>query len=184
MIEYHESCEAVTVLVSDMHLSGTAAALNEHAPPAADSGDSTAGHCAAPCGPAADAALSDGWEWRAGDGHDDPDPRDEDYDQDAEHRSWLRSLPADVRAEYEAGPWTGAGESIPAGFLHHDHDGPAGAGSRACALVPGRCWPRRLRPPPAATRTATAPWVSQSSSGCCAPGSGSPPGRRPGRQPR
>jgi hypothetical protein len=88
-----------------------------------------------------DAAMTEAWDWLAGDGHDDPNPGDEDYDQDAEHASWLASLPADVRAEYEAGPWTGAGESIPAGFLHRDHEGPAGAGFAAGgaldALVPG-----------------------------------------------
>ena len=48
---------------------------------------------------------------------------------DAEHAAWLAGLPADVRAEYDAGPWTGAGESIAAGFLHRDRDGgPAGVG--------------------------------------------------------
>ncbi len=148
MIEYSESREAVIVLVSDTHpgdahLRGTAAGLEEHAPrPAADSCDGTAGLATGACGSAAgDDAMSDGWEWRVGDDYDDPDPCDEDYDQDAEHASWLASLPADVRAEYQAGPWTGDGESMPAGFLHHDHGGPAGAGFAAGgaldALVPG-----------------------------------------------
>jgi len=52
---------------------------------------------------------------------------DADYDDDAEHASWLRSLPEDVRAEYLAGPWTGEREAEPAGFLHHDHE-PSGLG--------------------------------------------------------
>jgi Domain of unknown function (DUF222) len=60
---------------------------------------------------------------------------------DAEEAAWLAGLPADVRAEYEAGPWTGGGESVAAGFLHHDHDGPAGAGFAsggvADAMPPG-----------------------------------------------
>jgi len=47
---------------------------------------------------------------------------------EAEQAAWVAALPADVRAEYEAGPWTGAGESIPAGFLHRGHDGPLGVG--------------------------------------------------------
>jgi hypothetical protein len=46
---------------------------------------------------------------------------------EAEHASWLRSLPDDIRAEYESGPWTGAGEAWGAGFLHHDN-GPSGLG--------------------------------------------------------
>ncbi len=47
---------------------------------------------------------------------------------EAEEAAWLAGLPADIRAEYEAGPWSGAGESMAAGFLHHDHDGAAGTG--------------------------------------------------------
>ena len=128
---------------SDKQASDAGATLSEPAPlPAADSRDSTVSQATARYGSATeDDGISDGWEWRAGDGCDDPDPRDEDYDQDAEHASWLASLPADVRAEYQAGPWTGAGESIPAGFLHHDHGVPSGAGFAAGgaldALAPG-----------------------------------------------
>lgn len=33
--------------------------------------------------------------------------------------AWLAGLPDDIRAEYLAGAWTGDGEAIPAGFLHH-----------------------------------------------------------------
>jgi hypothetical protein len=87
--------------------------------------------------PGLDVQAGDGWRdertaeesrpgdgaagWRAGDEdeYEDLDPADERYDQEAEH-SWLAGLPADVRAEYEAGPWTGEGESVPAGFLHGD----------------------------------------------------------------
>jgi hypothetical protein len=54
---------------------------------------------------------------------------DEFYGSDeAEYASWLRTLPDDIRADYELGPWTGAGESMAAGFLHDDHDGRRGEG--------------------------------------------------------
>jgi hypothetical protein len=47
----------------------------------------------------------------------------------AEQAAWLASLPADIRAAYENGPWDGTGEVFAAGFLHHDPgDGPAGPG--------------------------------------------------------
>src|SRR5260370_31277138 len=62
-------------------------------------------------------------------------------DDDAEHAAWLAGLPTDVRAEYEAGPWTGADESITAGFTHHDHRGRCGAGfasgGAADTMAPG-----------------------------------------------
>jgi hypothetical protein len=46
--------------------------------------------------------------------------------------AFLRSLPADIRAEYEAAPWTGSGEALAAGFLHHDElAGPRGDGFAA-----------------------------------------------------
>ncbi len=46
--------------------------------------------------------------------------------------AFIRSLPADIRAEYAAGPWTGAGEAWGAGFLHHDQSaGPRGEGFAA-----------------------------------------------------
>jgi hypothetical protein len=66
---------------------------------------------------------------------------DEFYGSDeAEHASWLRSLPDDIRAEYESGPWTGGGEAWGAGFLHHD-EGPSGlgfaSGGAYDALEPG-----------------------------------------------
>ncbi len=47
--------------------------------------------------------------------------------------AFVRSLPADIRAEYAAGPWTGAGETVAAGFLHHD----AGAGPRGEGFAAG-----------------------------------------------
>ncbi len=63
-----------------------------------------------------------------------------DPDDDA---AWLGGLPADVRADYLAGAWTGEHEAIPAGFLHHLRSSPHGAGFSAGgaldALVPG-CW--------------------------------------------
>jgi len=43
--------------------------------------------------------------------------------------AFLRNLPPDIRAEYEAAPWTGSGEALAAGFLHHDEfAGPRGDG--------------------------------------------------------
>ena len=66
--------------------------------------------------------LADDWE--PGD-EGDPETDPDDFE------AWLAGLPAGVRAEYLAGPWTGAGESIPAGFLHHVRGGPAGTGFAA-----------------------------------------------------
>ncbi len=80
--------------------------------------------------------------WYPGDEdeHEDLDPSDPALDDAAELASWLAGLPADVRAEYEAGPWTGEGESVAAGFLHGD-PGRCGAGFASGgaldALVPG-----------------------------------------------
>jgi len=45
-----------------------------------------------------------------------------------EHAAWLASLPADIRADYLAGPYTGAGEAFAPGFTHHDEGGPSGFG--------------------------------------------------------
>jgi len=62
---------------------------------------------------------------------------------DAEQEAaFVRSLPADIRAEYAAGPWTAAGEAFAAGFLHHDESaGPRGdgfaAGGEHDTLAPG-----------------------------------------------
>ena len=60
---------------------------------------------------------------------------------DAEHESWLRSLPAQIREAYESGPWDGAGEFLAAGFYHHDDDGLWGldfaAGGQHDRLRPG-----------------------------------------------
>ena len=55
---------------------------------------------------------------------------DQFYGSDAaEQASWLATLPADIRAAYEYGPWDGSGEVFAAGFLHHDFgSGPAGPG--------------------------------------------------------
>jgi hypothetical protein len=48
---------------------------------------------------------------------------------------WLAGLPDGVRADFVAGAWTGGGESIPAGFLHHDRQGPCGAGFAAGGVL-------------------------------------------------
>ena len=62
--------------------------------------------------------------WVPGDyGDPESDPDDE--------QAWLASLPADVREEFLAGAWTGDGELIPAGFVHHLRGGPSGAGFAA-----------------------------------------------------
>jgi hypothetical protein len=62
---------------------------------------------------------------------DDEDPEDDaawaGQDDEDDEAAWLRGLPDDVRADYLAGAWTGAGESEAAGFLHHA-DGPSGRG--------------------------------------------------------
>ena len=56
--------------------------------------------------------------------------------------AFVRSLPPDIRAEYEAAPWTGSGEALAAGFFHHDElAGPRGdgfvAGGEHDTLAPG-----------------------------------------------
>jgi hypothetical protein len=78
-----------------------------------------------------------------------PDPLDQEWescswfydDDEAEESSYLASLPPDVRQAYLAGPWTGAGEGIAAGFLHHQADEIRGlgfaAGGHLDQLVPG-----------------------------------------------
>jgi hypothetical protein len=59
------------------------------------------------------------------------DPETDFVDDEA----WLASLPADVRAEFLAGAWTGDGETVPAGFLHHLHSGPRGVGFAAGGVL-------------------------------------------------
>jgi hypothetical protein len=56
--------------------------------------------------------------------------------------AFIRSLPADIRAEYQAGPWAGDGEALAAGFLHNDESaGPRpdgfAAGGEHDVLAPG-----------------------------------------------
>src|SRR5580704_2092447 len=62
----------------------------------------------------------------------------DDGDADAEQAAWLRGLPDEVRADYLAGAWTGAGESQAAGFLHDDHEPSARgfAAGGACDTMP------------------------------------------------
>jgi len=62
---------------------------------------------------------------------DDGDPESDPDDEQA----WLASLPAEVREEFLAGAWTGEGELIPAGFVHHLRGGPGGAGFAAGAVL-------------------------------------------------
>ena len=69
-------------------------------------------------------------------------------DDEDEEAAWVRGLPADVRADYLAGAWTGAGESEAAGFLHHDHE-PSARGFAAG----GAC--DTMAPDPALARVVT-----------------------------
>lgn len=62
---------------------------------------------------------------------DHADPETDAVDDEA----WLASLPPDVRADFLAGPWTGDGEAIPAGFLHHLRAGPRGVGFAAGGVL-------------------------------------------------
>jgi hypothetical protein len=62
---------------------------------------------------------------------------------------WLAGLPTDVRAEFEAGPWTGDGEAWAAGFLHHE-DGPTGTGFAAGGVLD------RMQPGPLLARMTAA----------------------------
>jgi Domain of unknown function (DUF222) len=48
-----------------------------------------------------------------------------------EHAAWLASLPADIRADYLDGPYTGTGEAFAPGFTHHDGGGPSACGFAA-----------------------------------------------------
>ena len=92
--------------------------------------------------------VDDGWipgDW--GDPETDPD----------DEQAWLASLPADVRADFLAGPWTGDGEAIPAGFLHHERGGPSGAGFAAGGAL---------------DTLAPGPWLSEAVSAATADGHG------------
>ena len=73
-----------------------------------------------------DAWVDQGWV--PGD-YGDPETDPDDYE------AWLAGLPADVRAEFLDGAWTGAGDAIPAGFLHHLHSGPVGVGFAAGGVL-------------------------------------------------
>jgi hypothetical protein len=79
------------------------------------------------------------------------DPETEPDDEQA----WLASLPADVRDEFLAGAWTGDGELIPAGFVHHLQGGPSGAGFAAGGAL---------------DTLAPGPWLSEAVAGVAADG--------------
>ena len=70
-------------------------------------------------------------EWEADDWLD-SDPASDPDDTAA----WLRGLPADVREDLLAGPYTGAGEAIPVGYTHRDGGRP-GVGFAAGGLLDG-----------------------------------------------
>ena len=83
------------------------------------------------------AVPDDDWPadcWPAGDWPEPGDDGDPDASPD-DYEAWLAGLPAAVRADFLAGAWTGAGESIPAGFLHHLHAGPSGTGFAAGGVL-------------------------------------------------
>jgi hypothetical protein len=81
--------------------------------------------------------------WRVGVADEDPDPDalawalpDEVPGGDeAEQSAWLAAMPAEVREDYLAGPYSGAGEAIPVGFTHRDPGGPSGAGFAAGGVL-------------------------------------------------
>ena len=122
-------------------------------------------------GPAVATDDGPGGDWPADDLADwDFEPAD-DGDPEAgpdDYEAWLAGLPAAVRADFLAGAWTGAGESIPAGFLHHLRGGPSGAGFAAGGvldtLAPGPWLAEALTTATAASATAagTGSWVSRS----------------------
>ena len=92
--------------------------------------------------------MDDGWV--PGDWADpETDPDDE--------QAWLASLPAEVREDLLAGPWTGERDSIPAGFLHHQRGGPSGAGFAAGGAL---------------DRLAPGAWLSEAVSAAAADGHG------------
>ena len=111
-----------------------------------------------------------GGDWPADDLADwDFEPAD-DGDPEAgpdDYQAWLAGLPAAVRADYLAGAWTGKGESIPAGFVHHLRAGPSGAGFAAGGvldtLAPGPWLAEALATATAsATAAGTGSWASRS----------------------
>jgi hypothetical protein len=81
--------------------------------------------------------------WRVGVADEDPDPDalvwmlSDEYPSgdDAEQSAWLAAMPAEVREDYLAGPYTGAGEAIPVGFTHRDPGGPSGVGFAAGGVL-------------------------------------------------
>ncbi len=97
-----------------------------------------------PCGEWVDAGWEPG-DW--GDPESDPD----------DEQAWLAGLPADVRDELLAGAWTGDGEAIPAGFLHHLRAGPGGAGFAAGGAL---------------DRLAPGPWLADAVAAAAADGHG------------
>ena len=64
-----------------------------------------------------------------------PGPEDDPETDPDDFEAWLAGLPTGVRADYLAGAWIGAGERIPAGFLHHVRGGPSGVGFAAGGVL-------------------------------------------------
>jgi hypothetical protein len=98
--------------------------------------------------------VDDPERWRVGVADEDPDPEafvwalGDEYPggDEAEHSAWLAAMPPEVREDYLAGPYTGAGEAIPVGFTHRDPGGPSGVGFAAGGVL---------------DRSAPGPWLAR-----------------------
>jgi hypothetical protein len=96
-----------------------------------------------------DSSVELGWpedadpeQWPLADVDPNPDlmpPPVDDYveNDEPEQPAWLAAMPAEVREDYLAGPYTGAGEAIPVGFTHRDPGGPPGVGFAAGGALDG-----------------------------------------------
>ncbi len=62
-------------------------------------------------------------------------PDEDPGGDEAGEPAWLAGVPAEVREDVLAGPYTGAGEAIPAGFTHRDPGGPTGVGFAAGGVL-------------------------------------------------
>src|SRR5215472_6994907 len=123
----------------DLGLGTPAAARGAPVPPAAVPGDWWADPAAAGLAEVDPAVLDqDGYEVDPGEEPGVWLPPDVDpYPDDQDEAAFVAGMPADVRAEYLAGPFTGAGEKMPAGFLHHGPDGTSGVGFAAGGVLDG-----------------------------------------------
>ena len=132
----------------------------------------TTAAAAPPARPAPRAEPSNDWpggDWPADDLADwDFEPADDGDPETGpdDYQAWLAGLPAAVRADFLAGAWTGKGESIPAGFVHHLRAARPAPGSPPAASwtpsPPARGSPTRSPPPPPPRPAGTGSWASRS----------------------